>query len=170
MRNSLLVMTLVLSGVLIAMAPSDYPSEVNASGGDSVYRCNTIEDLYSESNLVIRGKPFNIEIFYQNTPGALYQIEVIEVLKGKCGEVIEVKTSNDGFANKHPPILSDKELEQCEVILFLSKNTLHTKVVDINRGFFFVYGNSVYSIGVIDEDYQSLTTGLQNNYCLDDFR
>ncbi|MCW4012651.1 MAG: hypothetical protein NWF07_06635 [Candidatus Bathyarchaeota archaeon] len=170
MRDGLLVSAfLLISGVLIFNASADYPSKIISSDGTPVYICETIEDLYSESNLVIRGKPENIEIYYQNTAGATYQIEVLEVLKGTCEEFIEVSTANKGFLNKHSPTLSEEEFEQCEVILFLSKNKLETRVIDVNRGFFVVQNDVVYSIGVIDGDYSSLTNGLHDPYTLDDF-
>ncbi len=170
MRDDLLVAVfLLISGILIFNASADYPSEIISSDGNPVYSCETIEDLYSESNLVIRGKPVNIEIYYQNTPGATYQIEVLEVWKGTCEEFIEVSTANKGFLNKHSPTLSEEELIHCKVILFLSKNKLETRVIDVNRGFFVIHNEVVYSIGVIDEDFTSLTNGLHDPYSLDDF-
>ena len=79
MRDGLLVSAfLILSGILIINASADYPSEIISNGGDPVYSCKTIADLYSESNLVIRGNPVNIEIYYQNTVDATYQIEVLD--------------------------------------------------------------------------------------------
>jgi len=170
MRDRVLVTVfLVISGILILNASADYPSEIISSGGDPVYSCKTIADLYSESNLVIRGKPTNIQIYYQNTVDATYQVEVLEVWKGNCEEFIEVSTANKGFLNKHSPTLSEEELEQCEVILFLSKNRLETRVIDVNRGFFVIHNDVVYSIGVIDEDFKSLTNGLHDPCTLDDF-
>lgn len=170
MRDGLLVSAfLILSGILIINASADYPIEIISSGGDPVYSCKTIADLYSESNLVIRGNPVNIEIYYQNTVDATYQIEVLEVWKGTCEEFIEVSTANKGFLNKHSPTLSEEDLEQCEVILFLSKNKLETRVIDVNRGFFVINNDVIYSIGVIDEDFKSLTNGLHDPYILDDF-
>ena len=171
MRDGLLVSAfLILSGILIFNASADYPSEIISSGGNPVYSCETIADLYSESNLVIRGKPTNIQIYYQNTVDATYQVEVLEVWKGTCEEFIEVSTANKGFLNKHSPTLSEEELVHCEVILFLSKNKLETRVIDVNRGFFVKQGDIVYSIGVIDGDYRSLTTGFHEPLSLDDFR
>ena len=170
MRDRVLVAVfLFISGILIFNASAEYPSEIISSGGNPVYSCETIEDLYSESNLVIRGKPVNIEIYYQNTVDATYQVEVLEVLKGTCEAFIKVSTANKGFLNKHSPTLSEEELEQGEIILFLSKNKLETRVIDVNRGFFVIHNDVVYSIGVIDEDFKSLTNGLHDPYSLDDF-
>lgn len=170
MRNRVLIaFFFVISGVLIFNASAEYPSEIISSGGNPVYSCETIEDLYSESNLVIRGKPVNIEIYFQNTVDATYQIKVLETWKGTCEAFIEVSTANKGFLNKHSPTLSEEELEQCEVILFLSKNKLETRIIDVNRGFFVIHNDVVYSIGVIDEDFKSLTNGLHDPYTIDDF-
>ena len=34
-----------------------------SSGGNPVYICETVEELYNASNLIIRGKPSNVDIF-----------------------------------------------------------------------------------------------------------
>ena len=170
MRDGLLVSAfLILSGILIINASADYPSEIISVDKNIVYTCENIEDLYSEANLVIRGKPENIEIYYQNTPETTYQVKVLEVWKGTCEDFIEVSTANKGFLNKHSPTLSEEELEQCEVILFLSKNKVETRIIDVNRGFFVINNDVVCSIGVIDGDYSSLTNRLHDPYSLDDF-
>ncbi len=166
--NLYLLVGVLVYGFLVVYCPVEIAPMPMAQHYNQVYTCTTVEQLYNASNLIIRGRPTNIEIFYQNDPLQSYTIEVSEVYKGSCEDTIQVQTCN-WLLNKHTPIYPEEKLETCEVLLFLTKSRISTSVIDINRGYFVIDGDNVTSIGVIDEDFKSVTNGLHQPLSLDEF-
>ncbi len=170
MRLNPYVMVGVLAyGLLVVYCPVDIEPMPISQHGDPVFNCKTIDELYNASNLIIRGIPTSLEIYYQNVPHQIYTIEVSEVYKGNCEDTIQVETFNYGLLNKHTPSYSEEKLETCEVLLFLTKSSYSVTVIDINRGYFVIDGDNVTSIGVIDEDFRSVTNGLHQTMNWDEF-
>ena len=167
--NPYVMVGVIAYGLLVIHCPVDIEPMPISRHGDPVFNCKTIDELYNASNLIIRGKPTNIEIYHQNIPHQKYTIMVSEIYKGKCEETIQVETFNHGLLNKHTPSLSEEKLETCEVLLFLTKSSFSVTVIDVNRGYFVLDGENVTSIGVIDEDFKSVTNGLHQIMNWDDF-
>ncbi|MCJ7731029.1 hypothetical protein MUP51_01820 [Candidatus Bathyarchaeota archaeon] len=167
--NLYLLVGVLVYGFLVVYCPVEIAPMPMAQHYDQVFTCTTVEHLYNASNLIIRGRPTNIEIYYQNDPVQSYTIEVSEVYKGSCEDTIQVQTSSHGLLNKHTPVFSEEKLETCEVLLFLTKSMYSISVIDVNRGYFIIDGDNVTSIGVIDEDFKSVTNGLHQPMSLDEF-
>jgi len=168
--NPYVMVGIIAYGLLVVYCPVDIEPMPISRHGDPVFNCKNIDELYNASNLIIRGKPTNVEIYYQNVPHQKYTIEVSEVYKGVCTDIIHVETCSWGLLNKHPPSYSEAKLETCEVLLFLTKSSYSVTVIDVNRGYFVIDGDNVTSIGVIDEDFKSVTNGLHQPIDLADFR
>ena len=169
MRSGLTVLIgVIVFGFLVTYCPVEIEPMPISQHGDPVYTCATVDELVNASNLIIRGKPSNIEIYYQNDPEQSYTIKVTEVYKGSCDDTIQVQTCN-WLLNKHTPVYPDEKLEACEVLLFLTKSRVSISVIDVNRGYFVIEGDNVTSIGVIDEDFKSVTNGLHQPMNLNEF-
>ena len=52
----------------------------------------------------------------------------------------------------------------------MTKSSYSVRVIDVNRGYFVIDGDNVISIGVIDEDFKSVTNGLHETINLNDFK
>ena len=167
--NPYVMVGVIAYGLLVVYCPVDIEPMPISQHGDPVFHCKTIDELYNASNLIIRGTPTNVEIYYQNVPHQKCSIEVSKVYKGSCADIIQVETCSWGLLNKHPPIYSEDKLENCEVLLFLTKSSDSVTVIDVNRGYFVIDGDSVTSIGVIDEDFKSVTNGLHQIMNREDF-
>lgn len=162
------VIGLVLYASLVNFVPVEIEPVPYTSHGNQVYSCETVEHLYNSSNLIIRGKPSNVRIYYQLGPDEEYQIDILETYKGQEYET-EIVQFIHYFVNKHPPKLSEKELEGCEIILFLSKSSYKTMVVDTVRGFFVIHEGLVYSIGELDVDVGPISHNLHGQGSLIEF-
>ena len=168
MRLSILAIGVVVYGVFVISFPIEIES-IQSSSGEPWYSCETVEDLYNASSLIIRGKPNNTRIYYRTYPDEVYVIEVLELYKGVCNDEVSFSIPNV-FLNKQQPNLSDEELRQCELILFLKPFKNQTRVVDIIRGVFVIHEDSVYSIGEIDPNLGPATNNLHNQGSLLKFK
>jgi len=126
---------------------------------DAIYIADNFNELYHSSAIIVRAKP--LENSFRNQPNRVdtYQFRVTEVLKGPSSDNIKVRIDTT-FRNMNKLELSEYQIDECEVLLFLSPFGEIYYLETPNAGLFVVVDDQVYSIGELDRDFYTLTDSV----------
>ena len=126
---------------------------------DTFYIVDTFNELYHSSAIIVRARPLENSFFNQPNRVDTYEFRVTEVLKGKCSDNIKVRIDTT-FRNEHELELSEYQIDDCEILLFLSPFGEIYYLETPNAGLFLVVDEQVYSIGELDRDFFSVTDSV----------